>query len=390
MAFWIAGLWAAHPVHAEVVAYIAGTADPLQCLFTLSALVVLLKKSRFYLILSSLFFVCALLSKEVAVVFPGLAASVLFLTSDKRWSYRTYLPVAVYLLIALVYVGLRYTLLNFNGDFQFYKTENIYTQNILFRIYTFFATLPNYLTLLFWPTNLHIDRAFPVYTSFFYRDVILGASLLILQIVTTILFFLKRRSEGLFFISMTAWLAASHSLHSGVLVPMNSFFLEHWLYVPSMAIAWMFGAIALKDKFNLHHVVFAVIIATLSLTTYRQNRMWESPLTLFSTIVKHNPNMTRARHNLAMTYSELGKIDLAQAEYETILKDDPNPYPQTLHNLGLIYLQKNQLADGERLLLKAIEISPKFFPSYDYLIQLYKFKGDLPKAKEWELKKSQL
>jgi Tfp pilus assembly protein PilF len=171
---------------------------------------------------------------------------------------------------------------------------------------------------------------------------------------------------------------------------MNSFFLEHWLYVPSMAVAWIFGALALKDKTRLHHALFALIVGALALTTYRQNRMWESPLTLFTTILKHNPGVTRVRHNLAMTYSDLGKVDLAQAEYETILKDDPNPYPQTLHNLGLIYLQKNQLEEGEKMLLKAIEISPKFYPSYDYLIQLYKFKGDLPKAQEWEYKKSQL
>lgn len=390
IAFWVAALWAAHPVHAEVIAYISGTADPLQCFFTLSALIVLLRKKSFYLWTSSLLFICALLSKEVAVVFPGLAASVLFLTNEKRWNYKTYLPVAIYLLLALTYVGLRATLLNFNGDFQFYKTENIYTQNILFRIYTFLATLPNYLALLFWPVHLHIDRAFPVYTGFFFRDVILGAIILLLQITSAIFFFLKRPSFGLFFIAMTMWLAASHSLHSGILVPMNSFFLEHWLYVPSMAVAWIFGAAALKDRTHFYHLVFALIVGALALTTYRQNRMWESPLTLFTTILKHNPAMTRARHNLAMTYSDLGQIDLAQAEYETILKDDANPYPQTLHNLGLIYLQKKQLDEGEKLLLRAIEISPKFHPSYDYLIQLYKFKGDLQKAQQWELKKSQL
>lgn len=390
IAIWVAAVWAVHPVHAEVIAYISGTADPLQCFFTLSALLVLITKRRFYLAVSSCLFICAMLSKEVAVVFPGLATSLLFLTQQKKWNYKTYFPVLVYLCLALTYVGLRATVLNFNGDFQFYKTENIYTQNILFRIYTFLATLPHYLGLLVWPVNLHIDRAFPVYTSFFYRDVMLGMSFLLIQMAVAIILFMKRPSVGVFFISMMAWLAASHSLHSGVLVPMNSFFLEHWLYVPSMAVVWILGAVALKDKTKFHHWIFAAIVCALALTTYQQNRMWESPLTLFTTIVKHNPNMTRARHNLAMTYSDLGKVDMAQAEYEQILKGDANPYPQTYHNLGLIYLQKNQQDLGEKMLLKAIEISPKFYPSYDYLIQLYKFKGDTVKAQEWELKRSQL
>ena len=50
----------------------------------------------------------------------------------------------------------------------------------------------------------------------------------------------------------------------------------------------------------------------------------------------------------------------------------------------------NRIDEGEKLLLKAIEISPNFHPSYDYLIQLYQFKNDEGKVREWTEKKAKL
>ena len=387
-AFFVALLWAAHPVHTEVVAYISGTADPLQFFFSISALIVLLKEAKGYIVFSSMLFIAALLSKEVAVVFPGLAAAVLFLTKPHKWQYKTYLPVVVYLIIGLSYVGLRATVLDFNGDFHFYKTQNIYTENILFRVYTFLATLPNYLSLLLWPQNLHIDRAFPVFTDFFHKEVIMGAGMLVLLILITSLLFLKRSPARYFVLSAIVWFFSAHGLHSGILVPMNSLFLEHWLYVPSVAFFWSLIYLFEKAFRKMTGLLVSVVVVLLAWQTYQQNRTWENPITLFSRILEFNPKATRVRHNLAMAYSDRGDDGYAQKQYEQILAEDPMPYPQTFHNLALIYLKKNDLSKGEELLLKAIEISPQFYPSYDYLIQVYKVKGDNKKANEWEMRKN--
>lgn len=389
-AFLVALLWSAHPVHTEVVAYISGTADPLQFFFTMAALIVLLKESRGHLFFSSLLFIGALLSKEVAVVFPGLALAVLFVTKQKKWDYKTYLPVLLYLAIALGYVGLRATVLDFNGDFHFYKTQNIYTENILFRIYTFLATLPNYLSLLIWPQNLHIDRAFPVYTYFFNKEVLAGVSLMGAVFAVVGLLFFKRKPARYILLASILWFFAAHSLHSGILVPMNSLFLEHWLYVPSVAFFWL--VIFSFEKWLSKPLLPLVGVMTMLLAwqTYQQNRMWENPITLFSRILEFNPKATRVRHNLAMAYSDRGDDEFAQKQYEQILAEDPAPYPQTFHNLALIHLKKNELAKGEELLLKAVEISPQFYPSYDYLIQLYNVKGDRQKVSEWEMRRNKL
>ncbi len=389
VAFCISLLWAAHPVHVEVIAYISGTADPLHALFCLSALLLLLKKVPYYLPLSCLLFLCALLSKEVAVVFPGLAMTVLFVARKERWDWRTYKPVAVYLAMALFYVGLRATVLNFNGDFSFYKTENIYSANLWVRFLTFLSTLPNYLLLLVRPIGLHIDREFAIHTNFFDAEVMLGFAMLIAGFASLVLAVMYRQMRFVFLAGATMWFAAAHSLHSGVLLPMNSLFLEHWLYLPSLS---FFALVILAlQTFSARLMVGFTIVAALvlSVLSYRQNRMWESPITLFSRIVEFNPLVSRAHHNLAMAYTDQGDDEKAKQEYEFILQHEKTPYPQTYHNLALIYLKRNNLPEGEKLLLQAIQISPRFHPSYDYLIQLYEHRGDKAKAEEWRLKKQQ-
>lgn len=385
-AFFAAALWATHPIHTEVIAYISGTADPLQCLFSLLALTVMLRGSKYSVLFSCVFFLLAMLSKEVAVVFPGLATALLFLTSKKKWHWETYKPVALYFLMALIYVGLRATILNFNGDFQFYKTQNIYTENFHVRLFTFLATIPEYLKLIIWPVNLHIDRAFPIYTSFAQVPVILGLAIFIFQLLACGWLWRHHRKSGVVFIAMTMWFAAAHSLHSGILVPMNSFFLEHWLYVPSIAIFWTVGFAFNKIPSKIAATITILCVFILGTLTYKQNRMWESPITLFSRILQFNPNATRVRHNLAMAYSDQGQEELALKEYEKSLEQEPQTYPQTYHNMALIYLERNDLKQGEKLLLKAIEISPRFHPSYPYLIQLYRVTKQVEKEKEWQQK----
>lgn len=385
-AFLAAVLWAAHPVHTEVIAYISGTADPLQCFFTLSSLLLLLSNHRFSLLGSCLLFIVAMLCKEVAVVFPGLATAVLFLKSEKRLDWKTYRPVALYLLLGLIYVGLRASVLNFNGDFHFYKSKNIYTESLEIRFLTFLATIPEYLKVLVWPVDQHIDRAFFIYTEWSHAQVVAGILILLSLLSLCALLWRFHRRAGVFAIAMTMWFASAHSLHSGILVPMNSLFLEHWLYVPSIALFWAAAVLLQKIPIRLALTITAAAVVTLGMLTYKQNRMWESPITLFSRILKFNPKASRVRHNLAMAYSDNGQDDLALKEYEISLQDQPQKYPQTYHNMALIYLKRNDFATGESLLLKAIEISPRFHPSYAYLIQLYKFTKQNEKAIEWENK----
>jgi len=387
-AFAAAALWGLHPIHVECITYMSGTADSLHAFFMLAALYLMTPDFTLRKLAAGLvFFVLALLSKESAIVMPAVLVSMLFFFSDRRWYWRTYIKTLPFWGVAALYLVARKTILNFDQDFSFFKTENIYTENILYRLYTFLATLPNYLKILFWPTDLHIDRAFPVYTQFWTVEVVFGAVISLLAAAVLIKAILAR-PQWVWPAWMVLWFAAAHAPHAGVLMPMNSFFLEHWMYTPSMA---LFIGLAAGTQWlteprpQLHKplAAAAVIIAVaLGAKTFFQNRVWSDPVTLYSHILSLSPEIARVRHNLAMSYGERGDHEKALEQYQIALKTG-STYPQIYHNMGNSYLALGKDELAEQHFLKALELSPRFFPSLAALTNFYLKKGDIPKSEEY-------
>lgn len=379
-----AAIWGLHPLHTEAVTYMSATADPLHTLFILSGLIVAVPTfSTRRLAYAMGFFILALLSKESAIVFPALLFTMVYFFSKKHRHWKSYLPTLPFWIMSGIYFVLRMTLLNFNNDLSMYKQSNIYSENILYRLYTFLATLPSYAELIFWPHGLHIDRQFPVFTSFLLMPVILGTLLTLCAAAASY--------KWRWFAWATLWFVASYVPQSGVLIPVNSMFLEHWMYLPLIGFVLCLGAglEKLRKPQKLWQALAVVVALTLGFLTFQQNWMWENPTTLYSRILTFNPSADRVRHNLAMAYSDRGDLDLALEQYSIVLKTTPT-YHQTYHNMARIYLQKGDWEKAESHFLKAISIKPDFFPSYASLAELYYKKGDMQKAEEYKKKFEQL
>jgi len=378
--FLCALVWGLHPLHTEAVTYMSATADTLHTVFLLSGLLVAIPTFTWPRLAASFaFFILALLSKESAIVFPALLFTMMFFFAKKRFHWRTYLRSLPFWLLSLGYFVSRRTFLNFNNDMSMYKIANIYTDNILYRFFTFLATLPSYFTLIFWPHDLHIDHNFPVYAEFFILPVIIGT--VIIAFAGLAGYFYHWAAWALL------WFIASYVPQSGVIIPVNAIFLEHWMYLPTIGIVLSLGAGCESLKlFRKGFVGLASVAAVLlGILTFQQNWVWENPISLFSHILRYNPNVDRVRHNLAMAYSDRGDLDLALEQYNIVLKNSPNQY-QTYHNMGRIYLQKGDETKAEEYFLKAISLDTKFFPSYAELANLYYKKGDLKKAEEFKKK----
>lgn len=384
----VALFWCLHPIHVECVAYMSATADSLHTLFLMVGLNVMLPvaNARRYAV-GWILFLLAILSKETAVLGAPLLTICVFYFSKDRWNWRTYLKTLPFWILSLGYAGLRKTILNFDGDFSFYKQSNIYSESILNRIYTFFATLPKYLELLVYPHDLHIDRHFSVYVEPFFLPVILGFTMCVVAAIIVGRCVISKGRVWLFPTFLILWFASTHLLHSGVLLPLNSLFLEHWMYMPSMA--FFMAVVAPLEKlfkrkswrtFVISIVV--VICCTLGTFTYVQNRIWSNSITLFTHILKFNPRVARVRHDLAMAYSDLGENAKALQLYEEALAEQP--YPQTYHNMGILFINQNQIDKAEEHFLKAIQMDPQFHPSYPYLVNIYSMQGKKEKAAEYE------
>ena len=176
------------------------------------------------------------------------------------------------------------------------------------------------------------------------------------------------------------WIVASHLPHSGVLIAVNSVFLEHWMYLTSIPLFLLAGAGLARTRVGRGLAV--VLTLALAQKTFRQNRVWATPVGFFSHTLAYSPTSARIRHNLAIAYSDQGDDDRALEQYELMIRAGTT-YPQTFHNAALAYLKRRDLDRAEPYFLKALALDPKFYPSAQYLSVLYAARGDQARSQQY-------
>jgi hypothetical protein len=395
-------VWSVHPLHTEAVTYMSATADPLFAFFCLVSVVWLAPDFTPQKILKIIpLFLLGLFSKETTVMLPLLIMSCIFLTSLRPTDFRQYLRTWPLWIITLIYTIWRSQASGFDGP-QTYKhlyalpefaTLRMYSEHPLYRLQTFFATLPDYLTLLTWPTGLHMERAFSIFVHMTEAPVLIGCGLSVVAMGEIVRSSTKPptgRAMGWGLL----WFGAAHAPDSGILIPMNSLFLEHWMYVPSiglfLGIAQTIATIAQGRLRPIGYacaaaaVVFAVFMAD---KTYAQNAIWHDPVSFYTNIFDHGEKSARAHNNLALYYADHGEPDKALAQFKQAI-DLSDTYAETRHNLALTYLHMPDPAahidDAIENLKRALEIDPRFYRSAQALAAIYSQRGDTETARMYQ------
>ena len=75
-----------------------------------------------------------------------------------------------------------------------------------------------------------------------------------------------------------------------------------------------------------------------------------------------------------------GKKEEAKKQYRLAIRLDDR-YPETHHNLALLYLNSGQVEDGIAELNRALAIDENFIFSYRILKKVYEKRGESEKAK---------
>ncbi len=376
-------LWALHPTHVEAIAYISGTADPMGLIFFLLALWVMpfanFKKHWKALVAAWILFVLSLVSKEAMIVVPPLIMLVLALKAPRsqRWHWRTHWVSLPFWLTAGAYMVLRKTVLNFNETYDFYKTTNVYTENIIYRIYTYLATLPEYLKILFYPIHLHMERNFPVFTEATSLPVILGAIIAFTTLAMALGCYIKKQQDWPLFSWL--WFFIAFVPMMGILVPVNSFILEHWLYLPSIGVFIVVGKGLAKLMNSQNQRVQGVglvllMVSSLSLAslTHFRNKDWATPIVFYENILEYSEGTARVHNNLAMAYSTQKQFDRAISHYKKAIAIS-DIYAQTHYNLARAYIQKQNYEKALIHLQRSLEINPDFHYAQSLLKQLRTF-----------------
>ena len=380
-------LFLVHPVNTEAVSYISGIADPLGFLFILLGIFTFLrlqdpqelhtykdKRKRLYKIAQIfLFFILALLSKESAVVFaPLLLLLTIFLWrefSDERKKDSVKIVLGAFFLMVL-YMILKFTVLNFTGSYGLTAEENIYTKSLLVRLITFVSILWEYAKLLLAPLTLYLERPYAAFTTLASLRGLFGVVLIVTGLIFSYKSFFKKRVVMLGFL----WFMIAIAPMSGI-IPLNAMFLEHWLYVPLVGILILIsGAWDSTKSIQAKRMLAGVLVVfTLFFTvrTIARNADWADPVRFYNNELKYTKTSARVYNNLAMEYSERKNDKLAIKYYKKAieLRDE---YPQTHYNLANSYATLGDLVSAEKEYLNAIKMSPTFLYSYPRLLNVYK------------------
>ncbi|MBL7070895.1 MAG: tetratricopeptide repeat protein [Candidatus Omnitrophica bacterium] len=396
-------LFLVHPVHTGAVNYLTGRSDILACFFLLLSFIayvgrysiapeeklvkkddepdsvhnVIARKKRALYPISVAMYILALLSKASVIIFP-LVLALHDLTYGKRVSvdrggsnrlsrFRKLRP---YLLVSAVYITLRLTIFDFSPKNDVFSNISTVSAQLL----TMCRTVMDYIGLLLYPADLHMERAIPLARSIFDMNSvfsILGLAFIIFLAVAA-----YKRSRAIFF--GIAWFLTFLIPFSNI-VPLSAQMAEHWLYIPSIGFLMIISVMLLRLqslKIDLKFAIafFAVIVSLYSFRTFMRNRDWKDDLSIYSATLKSSPKKAKMYYNIGTIYEKNKDFEKALTYYNYALNSGPEK-AEIYTNIATASMSIEDYGIAEKNFKKALEIDPEHPFAHNGLGWLYEKKG---------------
>lgn len=389
----VASIFLVHPVQTEAVVYASSRGDSHALFYTLlglNAFSALLQKkypaigiyniraqlgSRSLKLLISLFFAASILAKEIAlasILLYGVVAVTLWLHGRSKNNLKESLSVAAGIATVLaLYAGLRLTLVSLQTAVNHF-VGTPYGDSVWVRVATFTKVVLIYLGILVVPYNLHMERTTEVVLS-----LLSWYSLAVVLLASGMLYaawveYAKQKTAWILLGFL--WFSAALLPVSGI-VPLNDVMYEHWLYVPSIGFAiGAYGMASLLKNLTLGSwptgtkTAFAVILCLYVGATILQNRIWSTPVRLYTNTLKYQET-ARIRNNLGMAYADQGQLEQAVEQYLRAIEIS-DVYPQTRYNLCRSYGALNLFEEAVTECTAAVTLDPSFHLAYPELAVL--------------------
>jgi hypothetical protein len=286
-------LFAAHPIHTEVVANIKSRDEILAYLFGTLMLILYIKfkesTSKKYLYFSLAFYFLAVLSKESTIVLLAFLPIIdYFLSSEKGFKMSYFSSLKWFIFPALLYLALQRIVIGINLMPKMSEIDNMlvgipdFSENLATRIYI----VGLYLYKMLLPHPLFYDYSLNYISKKTFASFEVWMSLLsIIALVYLIFKGIIKKDKiafGLFFMFVT------FALTCNLFIEIGATFAERFAFTPSLGflIALVFLLYLLIDKFKMKQVylLFFIlpILSLYSLKTVTRNANWKDNETLFT------------------------------------------------------------------------------------------------------------
>ncbi|MFC1855004.1 tetratricopeptide repeat protein [Thermodesulfobacteriota bacterium] len=387
-AFFTALIWLVYPINSQAVIYIVQRMTLLMIMFFLLAFLTYIigrkQKSVKHLILCVIFFALSLLSKQNGFVFP-IVVLMYELIFIKKGELKNFTKKEKWIAGGLLLV-LSLTLFIFKSELHkvlyfgyhtrdFTMTERLLTQ---FRVLLFYISL----ILLPLPGRLSICHDIVKSTSLFSP---ISTLFSLIFLIGMALFATLRMKKSPYLSFAILWFFITISVESSIL-PLEMIY-EHRINLPCIFLIGAFVDFIINRYYDknkkLVHVLFLVVIISLSTMTVVRSKAWKNELTLWSNVNKKYPNFGRGYFNLAIAYTNSGMAKEAEPNYLTAIKlmsDKPMLLSTAYNNLGYFYKGSGNIPLAKEYLLKALDIRKDRPQPYQGLGEIYFQAGNYMKT----------
>jgi len=383
-----------HPFNSEVVNYITARSSVMCAFFFLLSFWFWIRfrernngLNRWQYTGSLLFFILAMLTKEVAITLPAIFLLYDILSGSVRRSKSTgtfilhYLPFIAG--VVLPYMIVRGALVGGTG---ISSPPAGYLEHLL----TQPTVLLYYMKLLIFPANLSISHVIPT-ASGLDGLTILFILILVFTIGLAIWSAMKKGKMGIILSFSIFWFFIT--ILPTTALPLTEMVQENRGYLPGVSFAVIAGVVfsriggsrtLFRDNKAAIPYLYGLLVLTLiiySVSTVIRNHVWKNDITLWSDAAIKAPSSFRARYNLADSYSKSGDFGLSAREYTAALKLSPDSVPAN-HNLGVMFLRLNEPDLALKQFMKTTALSPEHSPSYVSIGNILASRKEWVKAEE--------
>ncbi len=366
LAFFVALLFAIHPMHVEPVAWVSARKDLLYTCYLFLSLIAYVKydsnsNTKKYYVLSLVFFVMSLLSKSVVVVAPLYLLLIDYL-SGRLNNRKTWVEKVPFLALSICFSVIAYSAQHNVGAID---TSN--HLNLFERFAVSLLSLLTYLTKAIFPFNLAAFHPYPVHWGEDFPVLLYGLFAVIPAVIWWI--YAKRPKKHVVFglsFFVVSLLPVLQILPVG-----RAMLADRYSYVSYVGLFVLFGHLLFKQSSDkrlnipMRYRISTLMVVFIAyvMVSINQVRTWENGGVMWSQVINIYPDHYFAFANRADYYLRNNELSLALEDLNKSIELN-RTFPKSFHDRGKLHFKLGNANEAINDFTSAIDLDPSYSRAY--------------------------